>query len=116
MISLRSAASTARVSAGPGAPFRGSYLFPGMPGGPAALLVADRREVKLVGQVLDVAAQVHVRAERVDRLDVDKGGPGRLQHHSLVERRPLGVDRAAQRGLLPEGRELRIDGRIVEVR
>src|ERR1700693_2640510 len=120
MISLRSAASTARVSARPGAPFRGSYLFPGIRGRPypfggtAGLLVADRREVELVVQVLDVAAQIHVRAQGVDRLDVDEWGPGGLQHYRLVERCPLGVDRAAQRGLLPQGRDLRVDGRIVE--
>src|SRR5881227_1395308 len=114
MISLRSAASTARVSAAPGAPFRGSYLFPGMPGpasgrpGPATtLFVADGRKVELVVHVLDVAAQIHVWAERVDRLDVDEGRPGGLQHHGLVERRPLGVDRAVQRWLLLQGLDLR---------
>src|SRR6476646_9241366 len=107
MISLRSAASTARVSAAPCPPFRGSYLFSGIRrggpypfGGPPGLLVADRREIELVVHVLDVAAQIHVRAEGVDRLDVDKGGPGSLLHDRLVERRPLGIDRPAQPGLL----------------
>jgi hypothetical protein len=38
MISLRSAASTARVSAVPGAPFRGSYLYSGMLRRPAGYL------------------------------------------------------------------------------
>src|SRR2546426_10082973 len=123
MISLRSAASTARVSAEPGAPFRGSYLFSGMPGAASRpqmaatrLFAADRREIELVVHVLDVAAQVDVGPERVDRLDVDEGRPGSLEHHRLVERRPLRVDRAAQRGLLLQRLDLRVDGRIVEVR